>query len=210
VAPAHLGLDSRADFRRAGLEALDAMPEGDGALVVDLSATRLIDSAGLGALVLVRQHAAGRRQVVRLRGVNEEIRMLLALTRLEDQFQLEGPPRAPRRVLFVEDEETLASAYRRYFAGRLTMAFAASGEEAEAQLGAFQPDLLVLDLRLPDTDGVDLLRRLRAKQPGLPVIITTAYASMQPLVGVMGLSHAGFLVKPFELAELERRINAVK
>jgi CheY-like chemotaxis protein len=90
------------------------------------------------------------------------------------------------------------------------MSFAASGEEAVTQLAALRPDVLVLDLRLPDTDGVDLLRRLRALQPGLPVVITTAYASMEPLMGVMGLGHSGFLVKPFELSELEKLIDAAK
>ena len=89
------------------------------------------------------------------------------------------------RVLFVEDEAALAHAYRRYFEGRVDMAFAASGEEAVAQFEAFNPDVLVLDLRLPDTDGTDVLRRMRAERPGLPVVITTAYESMQPLMGVM-------------------------
>lgn len=89
VAPGHLGGDTRAEFRRAAVELLDSLPEAAGALVVDLSATRLMDSAGLGTLIYVRQHAASRRQVVRLRGVNEEIRMLLVLTKLEDLFEIE-------------------------------------------------------------------------------------------------------------------------
>ena len=115
-----------------------------------------------------------------------------------------------RRVLFVEDEEALSSAYRRYFAKRLTMAFAGSGVEAVTQLEAFQPDVAVLDMRLPDTDGVDLLRHLRARRPGLPVVITTAYASMEPLLHVMGLAHSGFLVKPFELEELGRLLEGAR
>ena len=115
-----------------------------------------------------------------------------------------------RRVLFVEDEESLASAYRRYFESQLVMAFAGSGEQALSQLGPFDPEVLVLDMRLPDTDGVDLLRRIRSQRPGLPVVITTAYASMQPLLEVMGLAHSGFLVKPFELTELARLISEAK
>ncbi|MSR06095.1 MAG: response regulator [Gemmatimonadetes bacterium] len=117
---------------------------------------------------------------------------------------------AQPRVLFVEDEEALVSAYRRYFANRLAMAFAGSGQQAVVQLAAFQPDVLVLDMRLPDTDGVDLLHQLRAKKPGLPVVVTTAYAHMQPLLQVMGIIHSGFLVKPFELAELGTLIDAAK
>lgn len=118
--------------------------------------------------------------------------------------------RPARKVLFVEDEEALSSAYERYFANRLEMAFAASGEQAEALLGVFNPEVLVLDMRLPDTDGVDLLRRLRERQPGLPVVVTTAYASMEPLMGVMGLSHSGFLMKPFEMDALEKLITAAQ
>jgi len=89
VAPSHLGGDTRAAFRRTAIELLDGMPEATGSLVVDLSATRLVDSAGLGTLILVRQHAAGRRQVVRLRGASEEVGLLLALTKLEDLFEIE-------------------------------------------------------------------------------------------------------------------------
>ncbi len=94
VAPSHLGLDTRAEFRRSAVEILDALPEISGRLVVDLSPTRLVDSAGLGALILVRQHAAARRQVVRLRGVSEELRLLLVLTKLEDMFEIDD--RGPR------------------------------------------------------------------------------------------------------------------
>ena len=89
VAPAHLGGDARVEFRRAAVDLLDAMPEATGSLIVDLSATRLVDSAGLGTLMLVRQHAAGRRQVVRLRGLSEEVQLLLVLTKLEDLFEIE-------------------------------------------------------------------------------------------------------------------------
>ena len=120
------------------------------------------------------------------------------------------PDAAPLpRVLFVEDEDVLVSAYRRFFAARYTMAFATTGEQAVPQMEAFAPDLLVLDMNLPDTDGVDVLRRLRALRPALPVVVTTAYASMEPLLGVMGLGHNGFLTKPFELGDLGKTIDGV-
>ncbi|MBI4421741.1 MAG: response regulator [Gemmatimonadetes bacterium] len=113
-----------------------------------------------------------------------------------------------RRVLFVEDEATLRSAYQRYFASRYAMAFAATGARGMEQLEAFGPDVLVLDMRLPDTDGVDVLREMRAQRPNLPVVVTTAYASMQPLLEVLGLAHSGFLIKPFELEALGVAIDA--
>ena len=66
------------------------MPEGTGRLVIDLGHTRYIDSAGLGALMLIQRRAAERRQAVVLRHPNEEIRFLLVLTKLYDLFQVEA------------------------------------------------------------------------------------------------------------------------
>jgi len=120
------------------------------------------------------------------------------------------PPTPQRRVLFVEDEAGLTSAYQRYFAQRFGMAFASTGAEAMERFKDFAPDVLVLDMQLPDTDGVDLLRTMRNYRPGVPVVITTAYASMQPLLEMMGLGHSGFLVKPFELEQLGAMIDAAK
>lgn len=89
-APETLGLDTRSDFRRAGIELLESLTEGDGSLVIDLTATRAVDSAGLGALMLVQRRAAERRLTVVLRNANEELRFLLALTKLDDLFRLEA------------------------------------------------------------------------------------------------------------------------
>ncbi len=114
-----------------------------------------------------------------------------------------------RRVLFVEDEGDLRKMYQRFFRARYDLAFAGTGEEALTQVTAFKPEVVVLDMRLPDTDGIELLRRIRGTDPELPVIITTAYLSMEPLVQVLGMPHSGYLVKPFELAELGERIDAV-
>ncbi len=65
------------------------MPEGGGRLVIDLSYTREIDSAGLGALMLIQRHASERRLAVALRHASEEIRFLLVLTKLSDLFELD-------------------------------------------------------------------------------------------------------------------------
>ncbi|HVH68147.1 MAG TPA: response regulator [Gemmatimonadales bacterium] len=121
-----------------------------------------------------------------------------------------APPLGPRRkVLFVEDESTLRRTYKRFFTERYDVAFAASGSEARRQMEQFSPEVLVLDLRLPDTDGVTLLQEIRQSRPSLPVIVTTSYVSMEPLINVLDLGHSGYLVKPFDLEELAARIDAL-
>ena len=122
------------------------------------------------------------------------------------------PPPSPstgmKRVLFVEDEQSLRNSYQRFFAGRYEMAFASSGREGLQQLSSFGPDVLVLDLRLPDTDGVALLQEIRLTHRDLPVIITTAYMSMEPLMVMLDLKNSAYLLKPFDLNELAARIDS--
>jgi two-component system, OmpR family, response regulator len=114
-----------------------------------------------------------------------------------------------RRVLIVEDEPALRLSYERAFRPRYDLVFASTGAEALEQLELQRPDVAVLDMRLPDTDGVELLRRIRLSQPELPVIITTAYMSIEPQLKVLDLPHSGYIVKPFRLDELGARIDAV-
>jgi two-component system NtrC family response regulator len=113
------------------------------------------------------------------------------------------------RLLFVEDEVGLRQAYQRYFQRRFEVAVAGTGESAQAECRDAAPDLVILDLKLPDADGMDVLRTLRDLRPGLPVIITTSYASQQPVFEMLGIPHQGYLVKPFSLGDLERQIDAV-
>jgi DNA-binding response OmpR family regulator len=119
-------------------------------------------------------------------------------------------PPARRRVLFIEDEQSLRASYRRYFGQRYEMAFAATGAEAMALLPSCHPDVAVLDMRLPDTDGIDLLRRIRDLLPDLPVVITTAYLSVEPQLRVLDLRYSGYIVKPFDLDELGQTIDAAR
>ena len=89
AAPEVLGLETRVEIRQAAEQLLEEMPEGSGRLVIDLIYTREVDSAGLGALMLIQRVAAERRQPVVLRNPSEEIRFLLTITKLYDLFIVE-------------------------------------------------------------------------------------------------------------------------
>jgi two-component system response regulator AtoC len=117
-----------------------------------------------------------------------------------------APPRK-RRVLFVEDEAPLRAAYARLFGGRYELAFAATGMEALREFERFAPEVVVLDLRLPDVDGIDVLAKIRATNTAVRVVVTSSYASMEPQIGMLGLGLDAYLQKPFDSGDLARLID---
>jgi DNA-binding response OmpR family regulator len=70
------------------------------------------------------------------------------------------------------------------------------------------PDLLLLDLTLPDTDGLEICRRLRGTLPALPIVMLTARAEEVDIVVGLGAGADDYITKPFRLAELMARIRA--
>jgi anti-anti-sigma factor len=94
-APSTLDWNTRLTFRQEALDAVEARPAGGGReggrVIVDLGGTTRVDSAGLRALIVLRERAAQERLTVCLRGASEELRFLLVLTRLEDCFEFEPP-----------------------------------------------------------------------------------------------------------------------
>ena len=110
---------------------------------------------------------------------------------------------APERVLLVEDTASLAAVYLEYLRkGPWEVLHARSVAEAERFAAERPPQAVLLDLRLPDGDGLDLLTRLKARQPDLPVVVITAHGSVATAVAAMQAGAADFLVKPFPAERL--------
>ncbi|MGD2136086.1 MAG: STAS domain-containing protein [Gemmatimonadales bacterium] len=87
-APRSLDLETAAGFRREAQSLLDGLAPGGGQLVVDLSGTTHIDSAGLGTLVMIWRYAGERRHRVRLDGLDPEVRAILEHTRVLGLFEV--------------------------------------------------------------------------------------------------------------------------
>ncbi len=110
------------------------------------------------------------------------------------------------RVLIVEDEDTIAVPLAEGLEREgFEVARAANGAEA---LAAAEPDIVLLDLRLPDMDGLDVCRRLRERSR-VPIIIVTARGEEADRVVGLELGADDYVVKPFGLRELIARIRAV-
>jgi len=112
------------------------------------------------------------------------------------------PSPAPTRILLVEDTAPLARVYREYLEGD-----GYEVELVETGRGALSASLeavsaIILDLKLPDMDGLEVLRRLRRGRPDIPVVVVTAHGSVSVAVEAMRDGAFDFLVKPFNAARL--------
>ncbi len=118
-------------------------------------------------------------------------------------------PTVPARVLIVDDEpsitDAVATALR--YEGFVTSEVA-SGRDAIRAAEEFAPDLVILDIMLPDLDGLSIARKLRARPERVPVIFLSARDGTDDKVAGLSLAD-DYVAKPFSLAELVARVHAV-
>ncbi|MDB5526274.1 MAG: response regulator transcription factor [Rhizobium sp.] len=114
------------------------------------------------------------------------------------------------RILLVEDDQVLGGALRDHVAaaGHAVDWFATLGD-ATAAARTVPYSLVLLDLRLPDGQGLSLLRRLRDEENSVPVIILTAHDQVTDRIEALNSGADDYLVKPFDLGELTARMLAV-
>lgn len=114
------------------------------------------------------------------------------------------------RILLVEDDAVLGDGLSRSLCDwGFDVTLAETGGYATGALATQPYDLVILDLGLPDMDGRDVLRQLRARKSSVPVLILTARDGLDDRVGGLELGADDYMTKPFELRELEARIRAI-
>ncbi|HEV7364299.1 MAG TPA: sigma-54 dependent transcriptional regulator [Gemmatimonadales bacterium] len=107
-------------------------------------------------------------------------------------------------VLIVDDERTLARAVKAFLAeAGYEAEVAGDGEKALELLPRLRPDVVFADVRLPGMSGIDLLRRIREFDPAIPVIIMTAYGTIEGAVEAVKLGAFDYMKKPVDLEELK-------
>ena len=114
------------------------------------------------------------------------------------------------RILLVEDNRPLAEWLERTLRNdRYAIDCAYNGADADHLLLTQVYELIILDLELPKMNGVEVLRRLRARENNVPVLILTANTSVEGRVHGLDAGADDYLAKPFEVSELEARIRAL-
>jgi two-component system, OmpR family, response regulator TctD len=116
----------------------------------------------------------------------------------------------PMKLLIIEDDPAMLSTLQRTFVRRgVDVSACADGAQAVAQWLSFLPDVVVLDLTLPGMDGLDIIRSVRAHGLTTPTLILTARGTVGDRILGLNMGADDYLPKPFDLDELEARINAL-
>jgi two-component system response regulator ResD len=114
------------------------------------------------------------------------------------------------KILIIEDEATMAEVVGRYMQREgYSVRHVADGARAMAAVDSFHPDLIVLDVMLPNRDGLEICRELRATHGGTPVIMLTARGEETDKILGLGLGADDYVTKPFSPGELVARVKAV-
>ncbi|GAA4410614.1 response regulator transcription factor [Fodinibacter luteus] len=134
----------------------------------------------------------------------------MTTTRPESAPALRRPDGSPVRVLVVDDEPNLTellSMALRYEGWEVRAA--ANGLAAVRSAKEFGPDVVVLDMMLPDVDGLEVLRRMRRDDPNVPVLFLTAKDAVEDRVAGLTAGGDDYVTKPFSLEEVVARLRAL-
>ncbi len=114
------------------------------------------------------------------------------------------------RVLVIEDDDAVRSAIRRaLLLGGYEILLSPNGQDGLFQAQTAVPDAIILDLGLPDIDGMEVCRRLRSAGDRTPILMLTARDAVEDRVDGLEAGADDYLVKPYDVRELQARLHAI-
>jgi DNA-binding NtrC family response regulator len=115
------------------------------------------------------------------------------------------------KVLLVDDEQEFLSALSERMKNRgLEVATATSGKEALEKIGQESYDAVILDMLMPDMDGLETLKSIKATKPEVQIILLTGHATVKSGIEAMKLGALDFIEKPADIKELMEKIKEAK
>ena len=115
---------------------------------------------------------------------------------------------APLKILVIDDEPPIRKLLRMGLTSQGYQVLEAPNGKAALELLAKQPNLVILDLGLPDIDGLELLRRIRHRQENLPIVVLSSRGDEPGKVAALDLGADDYVTKPFGMDELFARMRA--
>lgn len=113
-----------------------------------------------------------------------------------------------KKVLIIDDEQSLLESLEMFFSdGGYEVACAATAQEGFDRTSTFHPDVIILDIRLPDKDGFQVIEELRHRKDTTPIIMITAFHDMETTIKTVKMGAFEYIPKPIDVDELERAVR---
>jgi CheY-like chemotaxis protein len=154
----------------------------------------------------------GEIKAIEERYHEEKARLDTAIRKTEEQIQELRAKRVVKKrpILLVDDEKNIRLTLSQSLEPLgLPIQTAVNGEEALQKLDDAEFGLLLLDLKMPGMDGMEVLHRVRERWPTIPVIIITAHGTIESAVDAMKIGAVDFIQKPFSPREIRELVTKV-
>jgi two-component system, NtrC family, response regulator AtoC len=116
--------------------------------------------------------------------------------------------RSPKHILVADDDPAIVALITDFLEGEgFTISEAHTGREVLARLAAGKPDLLLMDVRMPDSSGLEILQKIQDQNLQVPVLIMTAFGTSNMAIKAIQLGAFDYITKPFDLEEVLHTIN---
>lgn len=109
-------------------------------------------------------------------------------------------------ILICDDETGVRESLKLILSERFSLSYARNGKEALAQLEAHNPDLVIMDIKMPFLNGLETLKKIKALKPHQKVLMVTGYESSDVAAQAIKLGASDYITKPFERHEVKEKV----
>lgn len=113
------------------------------------------------------------------------------------------------KVLIIDDEDNIRNLLKNILVDVAEIHDAGTGAKGMHIFQKEKPDLIMLDIMLPDTSGVELLQRIREHDKNVKIVMITAYETIKSVIDIMNINISGYITKPFVIKEVREKIRGI-
>lgn len=113
------------------------------------------------------------------------------------------------KILIIDDEDNIRNLLKNILIDIADVYDAESGTKGMQIFQKEKPQLIMLDIMLPDTSGIELLQRIREQDKNVKIVMITAYETIKSVIDIMNINISGYITKPFVIKDVREKIKNI-
>ncbi len=113
------------------------------------------------------------------------------------------------KILIIDDEDNIRNLLKNILIDIADIYDAGNGGKGMQIFQKEKPDLILLDIMLPDTSGIELLQRIREQDKNVKIVMITAYETIKSVIDIMNINISGYITKPFVIKDVREKIKHI-